>query len=105
MTPCGRTCSSGCAHIWPHIQDVATAIEHVRSTSVRGLAAKPIIDMTIVVPAAAAVRTVIDRPTTIGYRHRGDLGVTDREAFARPEGTPDHHLYACVAGSDALRNH
>ncbi|MDB6083609.1 MAG: dephospho-CoA kinase/protein folding accessory protein, partial [Gammaproteobacteria bacterium] len=75
------------------------------STSVRGLAAKPVIDMTVVVPAAAAMRTVIDRLAMIGYRHRGDLGVTGREAFARPEGTPDHHLYACVAGMDALRNH
>lgn len=55
------------AHIWPRIQDLATAIEHVGSTSVRGLAAKPVVDMTVVVPAAAAMRTVIDRLAMIGY--------------------------------------
>ncbi|HEV2130122.1 MAG TPA: GrpB family protein [Longimicrobiaceae bacterium] len=93
------------AGIWPCIRDVATAIEHVGSTSVRGLAAKPIIDMTIVVPTGAAMQTVIDRLPVIGYRHRGDLGVPGREAFARPPGTPDHHLYACVVGNDGLRNH
>ncbi len=93
------------AGIWPCIQDVATSIEHVGSTSVQGLAAKPIIDMTIVVPTGAAMQTVIDRLTVIGYRHRGDLGVPGREAFARPQGTPGHHLYACVAGNDGLRNH
>lgn len=93
------------AGIWPCIRDVATAIEHVGSTSVPGLAAKPVIDMTIVVPTGAAMRTVIDRLAVIGYQHRGDLGVPGREAFARPPGTPDHHLYACVAGSDGLRNH
>src|SRR3954469_3573282 len=93
------------AHIWPHIADVATAIEHVGSTSVPGLAAKPVIDMTIVVPTAAAMQTVIDRLPTIGDRHQGDLGVPGREAFARPQRTPDHHLYASVVGSDGLRNH
>jgi GrpB-like predicted nucleotidyltransferase (UPF0157 family) len=93
------------AAIWPSVQDVATAIEHVGSTSVRGLAAKAVIDMTIVAPTAAAMQTVIDRFATLGYRHQGDLGVPGREAFARPQGTPDHHLYACVAGNDGLRNH
>ena len=93
------------AVIWPCVQNVATAIEHVGSTAVPGLAAKPVIDMTIVVPTRGAIYTVIDRLATIGYRHRGDLGVPGREAFARPQATPDHHLYACAAGNDGLRNH
>jgi GrpB-like predicted nucleotidyltransferase (UPF0157 family) len=31
--------------IWPSISDLATTIEHVGSTAVRGLAAKPVIDL------------------------------------------------------------
>jgi GrpB-like predicted nucleotidyltransferase (UPF0157 family) len=93
------------AGIWPSIQDLATAIEHVGSTSVPGLAAKPVIDMTVVVPTQTAMEAVIARLAALGYRPRGDLGVPGREAFDRPEGTPDHHLYACVAGIDGLRNH
>lgn len=93
------------ASIWPCIRDVATSIEHVGSTSVIGLAAKPVIDMTIVVPTPSAMGTVVERLATIGYRHRGNLGVPGREAFDRPQGMPDHHLYACVAGNDGLRNH
>jgi GrpB-like predicted nucleotidyltransferase (UPF0157 family) len=93
------------ASIWPTIRDVALSIEHIGSTSVVGLAAKPVIDMTIVVPPASAMAPLIDRLAAIGYRHRGDLGVPGREAFARPEGTPVHHLYACVEGSVGLRNH
>jgi GrpB-like predicted nucleotidyltransferase (UPF0157 family) len=61
--------------------------------------------MTIVVPDALAMETIIARIISISYAYRGDLGVTGREAFARPEGTPEHHLYACIAGNDALRNH
>jgi GrpB-like predicted nucleotidyltransferase (UPF0157 family) len=93
------------ADIWPLIQDVATGIEHVGSTSVPGLEAKPVVDMTIVVPHPPAMKAVIGRLAVIGYRHRGDLGIPGREAFERPEGTPDHHLYACVEGNDGLRNH
>jgi GrpB-like predicted nucleotidyltransferase (UPF0157 family) len=84
---------------------VAVSVEHVGSTLVRGLAAKPIINMTVVVPEAHAMATVIGRLATVGYRHQGDLGMPGREAFERPPGTPDHHLDACVAGNDALRNH
>lgn len=91
--------------IWPCIRDVATAVEHIGSTSVPGLAAKPVIDMTIVVPTTAAMTTVVARLAEVGYRHRGDQGVPGREAFARPQGRPDHHLYACVSGNEGLRNH
>ena len=34
--------------IWPHISDVSLSLEHIGSTSVPGLPAKPIIDLTIV---------------------------------------------------------
>src|SRR4051794_181699 len=54
------------AGIWPSFQDVATAIEHVGSTSVPGLAAKPVIDMTVVVPTPSAMDAVIARLTALG---------------------------------------
>jgi GrpB-like predicted nucleotidyltransferase (UPF0157 family) len=95
------------ARLWPALPDVALGIEHVGSTSVPGLKAKPIIDMSIVVPDAGAMPTVITRLTAMGYEHRGDLGITGREAFAAPPlpVLPRHHLYACVQGCAALRNH
>jgi len=102
------------ARVWPAIADVALGIEHVGSTAVPGLAAKPIIDVTIVVADRRGLEAVIGRLEGIGYRHRGDLGVRGREAFANPPAPPDspdmpdtpaHHLYACVQGGLALRNH
>jgi len=93
------------ARIWPVVNDLATSIEHVGSTSVEGLPAKPVIDMTIVVRAASKMPTVIDRLATIDYRHSGDLGVPGREAFAGSGRAPAHHLYACVEGNLGLRNH
>jgi GrpB-like predicted nucleotidyltransferase (UPF0157 family) len=85
--------------------DIAQSIEHVGSTSVPGLAAKPIIDIDIVVPTPEASRASIARLSTLGYEHLGDLGMADREAFRAPPEDPAHHLYVCLAGSRALRNH
>lgn len=94
-----------CAKIWPAVRDVADTIEHVGSTSVVGLAAKPIIDMTIVLGDASKMSDVITRLTDLGYEHRGDQGVPGREAFRKPDATPAHNLYACVTGNLGLRNH
>lgn len=41
----------------------------------------------------------------MGYVHRGDLGVPDREAFAVPEDFPRHHLYLTPTDSLSLKNH
>jgi GrpB-like predicted nucleotidyltransferase (UPF0157 family) len=84
--------------------DLALAIEHVGSTSVTGLAAKPIVDIDVVV-AAGHERMAIDRLATIGYGHKGDLGVPGREAMQHPPGSPRHHLYVCARGNLALANH
>lgn len=86
------------------LRDVASAeVEHVGSTSVPGLAAKPILDVDVVVDPVdvpAAVRAL----ESVGYEHRGDLGVTGREAFRAP-GPPRRNVYVCAAGTPNVRNH
>lgn len=86
------------AHVWPAVSDVALRIDHVGSTAVPGLAAKPIIDAAIVVAGDESVRPAIGRLGRLGYRWRGDLGIAGREAFQPPAGAalPQHHLYVVV---------
>jgi GrpB-like predicted nucleotidyltransferase (UPF0157 family) len=95
---------------------LALAIEHVGSTAVPGLAARPIIDVDVVIPSRAVLSEVIHRLARLGYRHHGDLVVPGREAFTREEvdggsrdGTgrrwPAHQLSVCAADSEALRRH
>lgn len=91
--------------IWPVVSDIASAIEHVGSTAVPGLAAKPIIDLTIVVPTKTDVPRSIECLSRLGYVHRGNLGIEGREAFVSPETLPAHHLYVCPRDSIALANH
>lgn len=80
------------------------AVEHVGSTSVPGLAAKPILDIDVIVQrhARAAALAALDHA---GYEHCGDLGLTDREAFTAPDEDPARNVYLCVAGTLHVRNH
>ncbi|MFZ0667797.1 MAG: GrpB family protein [Acidimicrobiales bacterium] len=95
------------AFVWPAIENVALRIDHVGSTSVPGLAAKPIIDMDIVVESSDQVLDVMSLLGTIGYRWRGDYGVTGRESFAPPDDVdlPRHHLYLVVENNKAHMDH
>jgi GrpB-like predicted nucleotidyltransferase (UPF0157 family) len=93
------------SRIWAALKDVALSVEHVGSTSVPGLPAKPIIDISIVVPDRSYVQTAISRLASLGYVHRGDLGIEGREAFANPDGLPAHNLYLCPRDTVALANH
>lgn len=78
-------------------------IEHVGSTAVPGLAAKPVIDVDIVVPADA-VDAAIAALQRVGYVHLGEMGVPDRHAFEVPT-SPRRNVYVTVEGCVALRNH
>ncbi|PLX16261.1 MAG: hypothetical protein C0601_10635 [Candidatus Muiribacterium halophilum] len=82
-------------------------IEHVGSTSVPGLAAKPVIDMDIVAISKEKVNEYIKALSELGYEHRGDLGITGRDAF-RYQGDlklPRHNLYVVLEDSIAFKNH
>lgn len=80
------------------------AIEHVGSTSVPGLAAKPIIDCDIVVgeaDVAAASRVLV----SLGFTPEGDLGIPLRWAFKEPDRLAGTNTYVIVNGCLSLRNH
>ncbi|MGV8912136.1 MAG: GrpB family protein [Rhodoglobus sp.] len=79
-------------------------IEHVGSTAVPGLAAKPVLDIDIIVHRGI-VDAAIEALEMVGYVHRGDLGVTDREAFCAPDQHPPRNVYVCVSGTLHVRNH
>jgi GrpB-like predicted nucleotidyltransferase (UPF0157 family) len=84
-------------------------IEHVGSTAVPGMTAKPIIDIDIVFPNGQ-FSAVKDGLEELGYFHEGNLGIKDRDAFdvSDPEikaTLKAHHPYACPESSAELQRH
>ena len=92
-------------------------IEHIGSTAVPGLAAKPLIDIMLGAPSLVEIEAQIEGLARLGYayfRHHEKV-MPYRRFFAKPEGHPRHfHLHAVVRGEkfwnehllfrDALRN-
>ena len=85
--------------------DVAVALEHVGSTAVPGLAAKPIVDLDVVVANRGDVSVAVERLAVLGYEHVGTLGIAGREAFVWPRGEQRHHVFVVVEGSAIHRRH
>ena len=82
-------------------------IEHVGSTSVFGMWAKPCIDIDVVIKDYSVFEGVVLGLEKIGYIHEGDLGIKDREAFKyidKPH-LKTHHLYVCPEYSKELHRH
>lgn len=85
--------------------DLAQTIEHVGSTAVPDLAAKPIIDIDVLLKMGVELPVAVHRLERLGYINRGDLGVPGREAFRTPDHDLPHHLYVCPHNSPAFRAH
>ncbi|MEG0751581.1 MAG: GrpB family protein [Oscillospiraceae bacterium] len=96
-------------HVAPVIVNSILAIEHVGSTSVKGLAAKPIIDIDIIIKDYSCFDAVRQGLESIGYYYEGDWGIKDREAFAYNDGIKSnfmtHHLYVCPQNSTEFKRH
>lgn len=90
-------------------------IEHVGSTSIPGLAAKPVIDLDIIIASSGMLPDVTARLAELGYTHVGDLDVPGREAFRRESELvpivkagkrwPRHNLYVCPQDGPGVVEH
>jgi GrpB-like predicted nucleotidyltransferase (UPF0157 family) len=99
-------------HRWPFQADAVRAdleaalpgvfreVEHVGSTSVPGLAAKPIIDLMAAVTELDEVRSREDRLVGLGYR-LVETGMPNRLLYARPD---EIHLHAVTLDTWSTRN-
>ena len=87
--------------------DLIIGIEHVGSTSVEGLSAKPCIDLDVVIKDYGVFDAVVCKLESIGYIHEGNLGIADREAFkySNKPHLMKHHLYVCSQYSKELHRH
>jgi len=89
------------------LEDSIVAIEHIGSTSIEGLSAKPIIDIDVIIQSIDKFEDAKLRLKNLGYYHEGDLGIKNREAFGYSEKHEfmTHHLYVCPRDSEELKRH
>ena len=80
------------------------ALEHVGSTAIPGLAAKPILDVLAGARGEAPLRSYFEALMVAGYRHRGEQGIPGREFFRR--GDPRaYHVHLTAMGSSFWHDH
>ena len=91
---------------------VPCKVEHVGSTSIPGMKAKPIIDIDVGLESWDDFEAVKKGLASIGYEHEGDKGITGREAFGRNGllhneilNLIDHHLYVCSFDNEEYKRH
>lgn len=91
---------------------VMSNIQHVGSTSIPGMKAKPIIDIDVGLENWSDFEAVKRALAEIGYEYEGDRGITGREAFCRNGKVQnkildniDHHLYVCSVDNEEYKRH
>lgn len=96
------------ASILSVIGDFIIDIQHIGSTAVPGLGAKPIIDILVAIRQLAFVEKCVQPLQTIGYEYRGEYGIPGRHFFRKPPGDPGartHHLHMVERESDFWERH
>jgi GrpB-like predicted nucleotidyltransferase (UPF0157 family) len=97
------------------LNDFQIDIQHIGSTAIPGLYAKPILDIDIIIPNKIQLDAIAAKLEQLGYKNKGEQGVPGRFAFRQlsvltphsigDELWPEHHLYVCFSDSLALKNH
>ncbi len=84
--------------------DNAVDIQHVGSTAIIGLTAKPIIDIAIAVPSLDIVEQLMTPLHKLGYDYTDEQGVPSRRFFAKgPESNRTHYLHISEANTEYKR--
>ncbi len=86
------------------LSDTVTDIQHIGSTSVPGLAAKPIIDIILGLEKIPPLSNQIVSLEALGYFYYGEFGIPGRHYFRR--GMPrTHQIHAVQKNSDFWQRH
>lgn len=97
------------------LRDYSVDIQHVGSTAVKDLCAKPILDIDIIIDNKNDLNKMTSELEKVGYQPIGEQGISGRFSLKQKSNrTPitndtkkwqEHHLYVCLSDSLALKNH
>ena len=85
---------------------LALDIQHIGSTSVPGLAAKPILDVGVAIASEADVDACVPLLEALGYTYEGYRGTSEGFFFTQARETHlTHYLHMLLINSDGWRNY
>jgi len=100
------TAAAETARIEAALNGLATRIDHVGSTAVPGMAAKPIVDLQVSVVEIRPTERYARSLEGLGYLFAPDPASPDFHFFGKPAERPrSFHLHVCAAGGDDERRH
>ncbi len=88
--------------------ELAVRVDHIGSTSVPGLVAKPVVDIQVSVPRLVPRADFVDPLVSLGFSHMVDPIDAQQEYLTKgydPEADPKVHVHVCGSGSEWERRH
>lgn len=93
-------------HISAALGDVVDSMQHIGSTAIPGIYAKPIIDMLVEVTSLEKLDARSPSLEALGYEGLGENGIPGRRYFRREiDGVRTHHVHAFLAGAEGVVRH
>lgn len=85
--------------LWAALGTAVIDIQHIGSTAVAGILAKPVLDIAVAIESFEGGHSLVPNIVALGYDYRGEYGIPRRHYFVR--GTPlrTHHLHVLEHGS------
>jgi GrpB-like predicted nucleotidyltransferase (UPF0157 family) len=89
------------------LSDLSMELQHIGSTAIPGIVAKPVIDMLGIVAAVDELDARAHRRAALGYEALGEFGIPGRRYFRKnsPDGVRTHQLHAFAIGSPEIQRH
>lgn len=87
--------------------DLLVAIHHIGSTAIKGIRAKPVIDMLAVVHDVGRIDGRDSPLRALGYEAMGEFGIVGRRYFRKDDaaGNRTHQIHAFQVGSPQIERH
>ena len=88
-----------------HLGDILLGIHHIGSTAIKGMVAKPIIDILLEVGSHQALDAHTHVMERMGYVSKGEFGVDGRRYFQKGRDVRSHQIHAYEVGDENIVRH